>query len=267
MTQPQIAERLYIIGYLTRVRPRRESLRRAVAAFQSDWGLVPDGIAGPQTVRALSDPLLGFCGVTEHVRTANGLCRWASPALTWTITGGLAPRISAADQRDAYAEAWGYWTSVCGIEATYTANSKTANVLMGAGAIDRGGNTLAWSELPCGSAPQLKQLYDTHETWVIAERPNRQQIDLVRVAAHEIGHVIGIPHLSDPGALLAPMYNPAVRRPQASDIAEARKRYGPPKEPAPPPPDEWTVVSLPVVGTVAYRAPSVGGGDFEVRIG
>lgn len=264
MSKTEAAARLYALGYLTAKRPKPAQLAAALKAFQRDMGLKDDGKLGPQTRRALLDPLLGFCGVVEHIRTHEGVCKWPTPQVTWTITGSLKPRVSDGDQKAAYGMAWDYWMACCGIEAKYTTNRKTANVLMGSGPIDGSGSTLAWSHLPCGNALQLEQKYGTAETWVLSDNPNRYEIDLVRVAAHEIGHVIGIPHLSDNGALLAPMYNPKVRGPQASDIAEAVKRYGPPKQEPPSPPvppaGDWIDSGL----GFKLRSPSKGGGKVEL---
>jgi hypothetical protein len=266
----EVVHRLHSLGYLTTLRPKPDAYEKAVKAFQADNSLKPDGVVGPQTVRAFLNPLLGFCGVREHIRTANGLCKWANPKIVWHITGSLKPRISDSDMKDAFYEAFGYWAAVCGVEPSYTGNAKTANVLIATGRIDGNSGTLAWSELPCGNASQLDQMYDTGETFVIKENPSRNEIDLVRVAAHEIGHVIGLPHLSDEGALLAPMYNPNVRRPQKSDIAEGVKRYGPSKSPHPEEPtpgdDGWTEFNIPILGKVKLRSPSRGGGTIEALL-
>jgi hypothetical protein len=269
MSKSEAVARLNSLGYLTAKRPKPAQFAAALKAFQRDMGLKDDGKIGPQTERALTDPHLGFCGVHEHIRTHDGVCKWPQPQITWAITGSLKPRVSDGDQKSAYAMAWDYWMSVCGVEAKFVTNRKTANVLMGSGntgGLGSPGNVLAWSELPCGSALQLQQSYDLAETWVISDNPQRFEIDLVRVAAHEIGHVLGIPHLSDRGALLAPMYNPQVRRPQQSDIAEAVNRYGPPKEPPPTTPSapsgEWQDWIL----GIKTRSPSQGGGDFEFKL-
>lgn len=171
-----------------------------------------------------------FCGLPDvmSIQSVEQLCKWPQKRLTWTITGSL-PGILSDRLQAAYSLAWSYWSAVCAIEPQYVGENVTsANVLMGTGAIDGGMGTLAWSQLPCQvNTTQLQQLYDNKEQWVIAEGMTQGgQIDLVRVAAHEIGHVLGLPHIAA-GNLLAPIYSPVVRKPQAGDIAEAVRRYGP----------------------------------------
>jgi hypothetical protein len=246
----QLADGLCAAGYLRSASSDTEALSRAVRAFQADHGLTADGWAGPQTRRALLDPHSHFCGVVERLEQTDRLCRWPHSEISWTLAGRL-PHLSDQDQKDVFHQAWELWAQVCGVQPRYTANARTAHVVIGAGGIDRSGGTLAWSELPCGPVRQLQQKYDTQETWVIAEHPARHEIDLLRVAAHEIGHVLGIPHLRE-GALMAPAYNPAVRRPQAEDIHEAVRRYGPPlassPETPPAPPVARHVITLDVNG-------------------
>lgn len=94
---------------------------------------------------------------------------------------------------------------------------------------------LAQSELANGRDGRKTQQYDSTERWVVSDRPANAQIDLARVACHELGHFIGIPHIAA-GNLLQPTYDVRIRGPQGGDIAEARARYGPPA--VKPPPDD-----------------------------
>lgn len=185
---------------------------------------------------------LHFCGVPESVlavASAN-LAKWPFSRLTWTVTDPL-PGLSNEDWQEAYRLAVSYWADVCGLTFEYTSNARTANILATAGRIDGPSGTLAWSELPNGSGRQLTQKYDTGEKkWTINETPRGGELDIVRVVCHEVGHAIGLPHISA-GNLLAPTYSASVRRPQTGDIAEAVRRYGrrvtptPLPTPAPPP--------------------------------
>ncbi len=225
-----------------------EQLVSALRAYQKFHGLKIDGWAGPITERSLNQPRI--CALPDRIQVRGGICRWPMKQITWSITGGL-PGISNAELRAAYEEAWGYWAEVSDIEPIHTPNARAAHVVMGSGRIDRSGGTLAWSEMPCevDESSQLEQRYDNREPWGIAEAPGPGQIDLVRVAAHEIGHALGIPHLAA-GNLLAPTYDPNVRRPKAGDIEEIVRRYGR-NEHEPPPPDEEAELTIRIQGTIA----------------
>ena len=94
---------------------------------------------------------------------------------------------------------------------------------------------------------------------MIAENPPPGKLDLARVACHELGHLLGMDHISGPVALLNPTYNPNVRKPQAADIAQVVSRYGrpvqepaptPPARPTPPPASGQRTVTLVIQGDV-----------------
>lgn len=192
-----------------------------------------------------------FCGVPESVlhAAAASLAQWPFKRLTWTVTDPL-PGLTNDEWQEAYRLAVSYWSEVCGLEFAYTQNARTANILATAGRIDGPSGTLAWSELPAGTSRQLTQKYDTGEQrWVVSTNPRGGELDIVRVVCHEVGHAIGLPHISA-GNLLAPTYSTSVRRPQGGDIAEAVRRYGKRVTPAPIP------TPVPVPTPVPTPAPS-----------
>lgn len=232
---PGVVSKLIRLQWLDNPTVDAAVIEAKVREYQTFHGLVPDGYAGPITQRHMGE--LRFCGLRDNFTTGEQTCAWPHKKITWNITGQL-PSMSAADQKEAYALAWSFWAAVCGVQPEYVSQPNTANVLMGAGKIDQPGGTLAWSELPCGASAssQLKQLYGTEEPYGVFDVGEQAhgRIDLVRVACHEEGHVLGLPHASGGGQLLSPTYNAAIRKPQSWDIAEVVKRYGPPVAVPPP---------------------------------
>jgi hypothetical protein len=68
---------------------------------------------------------------------------------------------------------------------------------------------------------------------VLADNPPSNRLDLGRVCRHELGHFLGIGHISD-GNLMAPVYSSTIALPRNGDVTEARARYGAPAPVAPP---------------------------------
>jgi hypothetical protein len=93
---------------------------------------------------------------------------------------------------------------------------------------DGPGNTIAWSEMPCGEKDrQIKQAYDWDEPWT-ADLARRPGILALSVMAHEMGHALGLDHSENPGELMAPFYNPTVIKPTPGDIQRIQELYGEP---------------------------------------
>lgn len=172
------------------------------------------------------------CAVADHI--GGGDCKWPTRDVKVFAKGSL----GGVDLENATEQALEGWNKVCGINLSLTANQRASNINVTQGGIDGPQGTLAWSELPCfggGAVRQLQQKYDTGEMWTVSENPPSNKIDAVRVICHEVGHAIGLSHISD-GNLLAPTYNAQIRWPQRGDIAEARSRYGLPREEPKPSP-------------------------------
>lgn len=216
-------------------------------AYQAFHGLDVDGWAGPQTARSFDAQRI--CGHPERMEIGEGLGKWPDVNIRWWIDdstlSGL--QIDVATVHAAYEWAWAQWAAVCGIKPQQAASQQQAHVRVRFAAIDGPSKTLAWSELANNQNTAKQQQFDNAETWVNSAAPQRFQIDLGRVACHEIGHVLGIPHISN-GNLLQPLYDVNIRTPQRGDISEAQARYGPPvggtTPPTPPPSGDKFVLTL-----------------------
>ena len=223
----EILKKLHAYGYFgaqpwsTTKKTSGKALECAVREYQKFNGLEPTGVVGERTAHVLSHRR---CGLPDfNITGAGDVCKWPMRNITYYENLKL-PGITAQQVRLAYDTAFAQWSAVCDIEPVRVDGQERANIFARSGSgrgvnLDDRGGTLAWSELPCGVAEnvQLDQMYDEAEDWSFGMA--------VAVICHELGHALGLPHLSN-GNLMAPYYDPNCSTPQKGDIAEMVKLYG-----------------------------------------
>lgn len=208
-------------------------LEIALRAYQGWHGLEVDGWAGEEVSTSFEAPR--FCGCPDVMPVGMELNRWPDPRINWWIDPVTVRGLGiSVDQITAeFVRAWKLWSDTIKIEPRQVREAREAHVAIRFGAIDGRNGTLAWSELADNTSRQKEQRYDTAENW-------GRSLPLWLTAAHEIGHVLGIGHLSR-GNLMQPTLDTRLTGLQAGDIAEGVARYGratPAPSPAPVPPPE-----------------------------
>lgn len=197
-------------------------LQKAVRAYQRFNGLKADGQVNEKTAHRIRKLR---CGLPDFNLTASGRdpCKWPMKKITYFNEIAL-PNMSDEQIKEAYDIAFSQWAEVCDIEPTRVERKEQANIYARSGSgkrhnLDARGGTLAWSELPCGVADnmQLDQMFDEDEDWSFNMA--------IAVMCHEIGHALGLGHLSA-GNLMAPYYDPNMTAPKDGDIEEITKLYG-----------------------------------------
>jgi len=208
--------------------PRRDILLYGLGSLGVTLGLSIEAANGAILSRGCR------CGVKTSIsgnKKSNRLPeRWGKNHLTYLMSG--------RDTNDMDVEVWDAqfklafesWSAVCPLTFSKVYSQDEADFVIGVSRRRRSnfgkrGGVLAWAEMPPRNDynGQLRTMFDLAEDWVLPGVG--YGIILQAVAAHEIGHLLGLDHSVEKGTLMYPYINDALI-PQAGDIAEIQSLYG-----------------------------------------
>lgn len=182
----------------------------------------------------------------ESISKYRAISQWGKTNLTYFFINGT-DKISGNTERDLVRTAFKLWADETPLNFNEVADSAQADILIGWAEGEHGdgdpfdgpGDVLAHASYPNPySDRQVFLHFDETERWVNSETQN---VDLLTVAAHEIGHNLGLDHSSDPNALMYPSYAGPRRFLGQDDVAGVQSLYGlaaqPPESPEAPPQD------------------------------
>ena len=211
---------------------------RALKDFQSIMRVAPTGTLDPATADALerrrcglSDAQLldGSSPSTNYVLRG---CSYLKVAFDHLFSNGT-PDIFGDDERTAIRNAFQTWAdALCGIDFIEVVSGPTDFVSgwftgdHGDGApFDGVGNVLAHAFYPppCGGSFAGNMHFDEDEDWSLTGLGGT--FDLETVALHEIGHLLGLAHSSDPNAIMYPTYSGVRRSLYQDDLDGIRRLY------------------------------------------
>jgi hypothetical protein len=196
----------------------------------SRWGNFPN----PTPVSLTYSYLTVTTATFDETGLPNGTSGTLSPLSSFMPSGWEAAIDAAFAAWEAVAGVTFTKVTDSGLNYNLTLNDGDADIRIAGHNLGGAGGTLAHAvTASSNAAPTIIRTawidFDTQDTWFVNSLDNNANtFDIFQVAAHEIGHAIGLSHVGPPPtALMNPIYTEAFSGPQADDIAGARFLYGP----------------------------------------
>ena len=127
------------------------------------------------------------------------------------------------------------WSQVTPLKFHQVEGDKECDIVISVGnrkrqSFGKTGGVLAWAQLPStrNFDGVLISKFDLAENWITPMESIAEHGTVLRsVAAHEIGHLLGLSHSNDRDALMYPYINNALK-PREDDINKIQRLYGKP---------------------------------------
>jgi hypothetical protein len=165
------------------------------------------------------------------------ISQWGKTDITYYFINGT-DKINGSSEEALVIAAFKLWSDQTPLTFTEVSDPDQADILIGWAKGEHGdgdpfdgpGDVLAHASYPNPYSDRRVFLhFDDSERWLDSETRN---VDLLTVAAHEIGHNLGLDHSDDPGALMFAAYAGPHRFLDEDDIAGVQSLYGLAAEPA-----------------------------------
>lgn len=236
--------------------------QQAINAFQNYVGLPTTGELDEATLAFMERKRCGFPDVGLFVLQGN---KWQNNQVSYGwLEAPTSLAVSAA--RQALAQAFKVWSDVSGLVFSEVTGDQIADIVIRFTPASHGDSfdfdgpngVLAHAFFPPPNGGMLAgdAHFDNTENWTVSGGG----IDLVTVAAHEIGHALGLAHSTVQNSLMYPYYGGPHQFLNPDDVAGIQSLYGPrvvapapPVAPPPPPAPPVVYVAFSVVGSSVYH--------------
>ncbi len=167
----------------------------------------------------------------ETISKYQAISQWGKTNINYYFINDT-DKLNGSIEKDLVRSAFALWADEIPLTFNEVSVSSQADILIGWASGEHGdgdsfdgpGDVLAHASYPNPyDDRQVFLHFDDAERWVNSDTQN---VDLLTVAAHEIGHNLGLDHSSDPDALMYPSYAGPHRFLGNDDIAGIQSLYG-----------------------------------------
>ncbi|KAJ4851040.1 hypothetical protein Tsubulata_012322 [Turnera subulata] len=211
-----------------------ETTEKAAKTYQLNFNLKPTGVLDHETISMMMKPRCGVPDIINGATKMNGAGKYYN--LAYALNKEEAPRVWPASRR---ALTWAVkpgtrkdvidplakesiepWSVASGKNFTFKyigeENYNASDIKISFMKIDGNGKVLAWGAPPT----EGMMAFDEDDTWEPGHVPG-----IGKVGLHEMGHVLGLPHSSDPYSIMFPNQG-KTNTIGKSDVTELKKLYG-----------------------------------------
>jgi len=177
------------------------------------------------------DELPGKANQSPAIADYQAISAWDKSQITYAFAGGT-DQLPGDTEFNLIDRAFALWDAQIPLTITRGTDPASADIVISWEVGDHGdgdpfdgpGDVLAHASFPNPyDKSQVFLHFDDDEQWVDSDS---QDVDLETVAAHEIGHTLGLAHSDDPQALMYPSYSGPHRFLSQDDIAGIQAIYG-----------------------------------------
>lgn len=195
--------------------------------------------AAGEQVNYRYDSLPDADDTSQSIAAYRALSRWHTFDLAYCFVNGSG-QFNDPQEFEIVTSAFAVWAAQTPLTFTAVNNCNAAHIEVSWQVGDHGsledfdgpGGILAYATFPNPFSPRKVVLrFDDEERWA---NTGFQDVDLLTVAIHEIGHALGLGHSRDPRAIMYASYAGPRRQLAADDIAGIQELYGASSNPAPP---------------------------------